>query len=818
MTRIKLVLTEMKRNVFSYMLVFLSVFFTVIILITNFSFSSSVINTRVEQLRESTMNTQLLISPSDESGDSVFETKYIEAKLNDDDYIYAYIKRYSFYAETNRDTDMVYFYSMDLEKLKNIYDLDVEEGSIEFEEKNGIVISRKFAADNNLGLNSVFEVACREKQEKVIVKAIVADKGFFADAEYIILSKLEWADEIFNLDGKVNRIDITINNIAEIDQALTHLQGNLELDGLILEAKYQSSFYDSYISSIQLALSLFVGFLFFVSVYIIFSVFKACIYKNMREMFVLRSIGFTIGNYKKLILIQMLLINIFASLLGTLLSKPFIKLLMVVLLDQKGTATIEFIPTLISIIVVNTASLCSVYITINKVVKMNIIAILKNGCNQLVKKGHKELFWGLLMFLCAIFSYFILPDRSYMGSYLATIVFMILGIIVMQRYVIEVYSRFIKKIMGKVSGCIELFAKQIPFHCRSYVQSTTLITLVIMITTITMSISMIIQNSMSSVYKGSDIYIECYDEKSEAIETIISDMDDVIIDSQQERKNVSIGDVETIIASVDEQTYCFMDYERPVKEMREKIFHKLGSEDTIVISSTLLKHIKKSTDDFISINGIKLKIVGEVSTFENMGSICWCSQDTFNKLFDSPEYRLYLLSVNGSIENALSTLKNEFDNYQLSFSIQSVEEMCRENNANNQLIVNMIYCLCVVSLLISAISMTGTLIINLQSRKKDFLVYTTVGISRRKIYYTEILEAVSIGIYSGIMGILSAFLILPPVLKMLSFYVGNVELKFEVSSVFIMIIISCVITVLSFTLTIHKYVMKDNLIQCLKCE
>ena len=72
--------------------------------------------------------------------------------------------------------------------------------------------------------------------------------------------------------------------------------------------------------------------------------------------------------------------------------------------------------------------------------------------------------------------------------------------------------------------------------------------------------------------------------------------------------------------------------------------------------------------------------------------------------------------------------------------------MYRVNNANNQLIVNMIYCLCIVSLLISAISMTGTLIINLQSRKKDFLVYTTIGISSKRIFWTEILEAKSIGI------------------------------------------------------------------------
>ena len=103
-------------------------------------------------------------------------------------------------------------------------------------------------------------------------------------------------------------------------------------------------------------------------------------------------------------------------------------------------------------------------------------------------------------------------------------------------------------------------------------------------------------------------------------------------------------------------------------ETREKIFHKLGCDDTIVVSSTILKNINKSVGDFISVNGVKLEIVGEVSTFENMGSICWCSQDTFNKMFDLVEYRLYLLSVDDNVQDSLDVLKSEFENNELFLS------------------------------------------------------------------------------------------------------------------------------------------------------
>ena len=167
-------------------------------------------------------------------------------------------------------------------------------------------------------------------------------------------------------------------------------------------------------------------------------------------------------DYRKLTLSQMMIISTFASLLGVVLSKPFIKFLMAVLLGQTGIVTIEFIPTFVSIIVVNIVSLCSVYITINKVVKINIITILKKGYDQLEKKGNSDILFGLLMFLCATLCYFVMPNILNKGSYFGAIIFMLMGIIVMQRYVIEVYSQFIKN-SGQSKWCIGLFAKQIPF-------------------------------------------------------------------------------------------------------------------------------------------------------------------------------------------------------------------------------------------------------------------------------------------------------------------------------------------------------------------
>ncbi len=819
MTMLRLMIRGMKKSFFSYLLVFLSVMFTIIIIIANFAFKDSVVNTRVEQLRKSTMNTQLLISPSEEMENSGFETEKIENRLSCNSNVFSWIKRYSFYAESDTKSNMVYLYCMDMEKQREVYDLELSDGNLDFKEKNGVVISNKFAQENGLRINSTFEFFVGEDQVEVIVKAIALDQDFFLGADYIVLSKLELADELFELEGKVNRIDVTLKDLGKIDITFSELQENINSEEIVIEAKYQTSFYDSYVSSIQLAITLFVAFSLFISVYVIFSVFKSCIYKNINEMFTLRSIGFTINNYRKLILGQALIINIVASILGLLLCKPFVHILMSVLLNENGNVTIKFIPTMISIIIVNLVSLLSVGITMSKVVRIGIIDVLKNNLMQLKDiKSYMSVSLSSIMFLCSIISYFLLAKKVYIWGYSISILFALIGIVAIQNYVIEVFSKVIKRIFGKQKGCLGLFAKQIPFHCRSYVQSTSVITLVVMIATITISISMIIESSLGNVYKGADIYMEYYEVDNEILKEVVDSVDTVVIDSIQKRKNINIDDVDVIIAGIDEKTYYLLDYEKPVKETRKDIFSKLEDEKTIVVSSTFLKNIKKTVGDSIEVNGISLEIVGEVSTFENMGGVCWCSEYTFNQLFDSMDYELCLLSMEADVNTVVNSLKSKIEEKGIACYVQSIETMCKENNENNQLIINMIYSLCVVSLIISAISMTGTLIVNLQSRKKDFLIYTTIGLSKKRVLSTELLEALSMGIYSGIAGILSAFIILPIVLQILSLYIGTVEIKFNILPLFVMLVVSCMITMLSFAVTVYRQIFRQNLIEQLKSE
>jgi ABC-type antimicrobial peptide transport system permease subunit len=106
--------------------------------------------------------------------------------------------------------------------------------------------------------------------------------------------------------------------------------------------------------------------------------------------------------------------------------------------------------------------------------------------------------------------------------------------------------------------------------------------------------------------------------------------------------------------------------------------------------------------------------------------------------------------------------------------------------------------------------------INFAARKQDFLIYRTIGLPKRMIMNAEFLEALSMGLYSGVCGIVAGLLLLPAVLQILTFYVGALEYSVNPTALLVLILISCALAVFSVLITVRRQVMKRNLIAELK--
>lgn len=813
MIRLSLLLKGLKTNLFSPMLVFLTVLLTVLVLTANFSFEESVTDTRIQQLRETTMNTQILISAFDEG--EVFELGAIEDILKANANVESYAGRYSFYAETDLEIQTLYFYAMDLERQDEIYGIDLVSGTMNFTEENGILVSSDFAEENGLALGDSFTVRTEAGESRVTIKAIAENSGFFSDSDSIVISGLSLAENIFELDGMINRVDVTLKELEEIDRTASDLNEKLAERGLVAEAKFNSDFYDSYVSTIVLALNLFVGFMVFLSVYIIYTVFKSRVYENMRDMMTLRSIGFSARDYRLQILGQSLILTVAASACACVLSVPFVRLLMELFLGESGEAGINGRMALVSVIAVNVVSMGSVWLTTRNVMQMGIVDVLKNNVVQ-EKRTHRAVTFGAgICFLVGAFlAACLLEGRLGVNAYFLSVFCALMGIVLLQNSLISVYAWLLCRIMGSGRGAKGLFARQLPFRCRSYTQSVSILVLVLTVATLATSISGVLEESMQSVYKGADIYIQSYAEDTTQLTAILEEEEVVETFLSESRSYSEIEGNQMIVAGIPVDQYIGEEYERVIGGSRQDVFSQLKEENTIVVTTTFAQNNNLSVGDSLTVEGRAMKIVGEVSSFEEMGEVLFVSKEQFADMFEQAEFELILLTVTGGdTETAVEAIREEIDAQKIENTYAySVDEMVEENNARNQLIIRVIYGLCLVSLLISAISLVSSLIINMSERRRDFVIFQSVGVSRREIRFLGILEGLSMGMYGGIVGTLAGIGVLPLVLEVLSYYVGAMEYMLKPAFILLMILISCLLAMAAVTGTMQKYVLNTNLI------
>ena len=91
-----------------------------------------------------------------------------------------------------------------------------------------------------------------------------------------------------------------------------------------------------------------------------------------------------------------------------------------------------------------------------------------------------------------------------------------------------------------------------------------------------------------------------------------------------------------------------------------------------------------------------------------------------------------ITSSSGKLEDVKADLEEEYK-YFTSYDIFIASTLLEDNQKQNQLIMNMIYILCIFSIFISAISLVSNLIINMLSRIGSFIIYRTIGVEKKQI-------------------------------------------------------------------------------------
>ncbi len=804
MIEIRLAFNHIFKNKLKFILIFSTILLASIVLNVNMSFDKIIMNERQLQLRQVNYNSQIIVT--DVNGDYFNEDNLDIEEINLSDNVETVIKVCSGRISINKYGEILII-GQDVKKLIEKYNFTVKNGSLKSIKKGDLIITDTFAKNKNI---SVGDTILLDKNVSGTIAAIIEEPVGYQTNDNLILCELNFARQILNFETEISELDITISKLDLIGDTQSQIQDLLG-NKFDVTQTYTDSYYESFVGTISLTIKIMSVLFVILTIYVIVSVLSSLIIESYSEMMTLRSIGMTINAYRRKIVIEVEILTICALILGLILYFPIILLIEKNMFVYVTGINLNVILWIIISIGMCLIVLITTWCAICRMTKVPIVYLLKKGIkdNGQEKKSFNKYIVGILS-ISFLLLYMSAIKYERLSFYFITLILGIIVFLLMQKELIQFCAFICSKILSRTHKELYIFSRQLKYHIGSYIRSISIMCFVTVIGFLALNTSNMLSKSINTVYKGADIYLECYDGSDENITSILNKCKNIRDIVYQKRNSLSVMNQDVIISGVNPEKYIQYDFELS-KENRKILFNRLNEEDTILVTTTFMKNTGKEVGDKISVQGHNLTIVGSVSSIEQMGSLLFISEKNYNNIFSYDEYSLWLFKTEGNINSTIQQIQKAIDN-DIQYNIMSVEEMREQNEENDALIFNLIYILCILALGVSSIALVSNLIINMERRKNDFLIYKTIGINNKSVLKVHVYESSFMGAYCALMGTIGGIILTPCINNILSFYIGDLRYSFDIKVLFYLTIMFGLLNIFCMVVVLKKKIFHIDLL------
>ena len=274
-----------------------------------------------------------------------------------------------------------------------------------------------------------------------------------------------------------------------------------------------------------------------------------------------------------------------------------------------------------------------------------------------------------------------------------------------------------------------------------------------------------------------------------------------------------------ILSGIDTDKYLSVSFEKYLDISKDEMMDNLKKEKYgVILNKTYAKSINKDRGDKITINTLKgdkdYTIVGIVESFEDKGSVIFFSKENFNTNFVS-DYTSYLLCVEdeSSVNDAAEELRDSVKDL-VRYNISTLKEMQTQNEADNSMIFMLINIVIFMSLAVSVVCLINNLIVNLIKRKSIYAIKRTLGMELSTIKRIIFLEGFVIALGSSVLGIILGTILNKSILKILSYYIGGVEITNTIIPV--VYVIAAIVIVMIVSIYPYRMIKKADLVEIVK--
>lgn len=640
----RLAIRNIKRKKLRFFILFLTFMLSTLTLMSAIFFKDTAVRTRENQLRDNTINSQLVIK-SGNNQNLYFSPDEILEKLKAVTGIRYVTTRCGGTANNERTNNSINLVGVNFEEQNKIYPFSLlSQCNIPiYEEK--IIISNTYSKENKLKLGDKIGAIFNNNKMCFTVGGIAEDKGVFENSN-IAFIPIKDAQKLFSQEGKVYTIGITLEKLDEITDVSKNINKLLTPD-MLIEQKYDLEFFKAYIGTISLALSIFGAFSLLIAIYLTYSTYKTFLYERLTQVGTLRSIGVSKKQIYISIYLENLIVVFVSTLLGVAVSIPILRKIIMLVVNNSADVEISYIKVLLVVISLIAIGLISISYSIYKMMKIPIMNIIKGEfINYNIKKSPVKHIIGITMLAAAILLFFTGDKyKNGLAMYIIGISLFMVSFIILLKLIHFFINTYIFRVLNLVGPEMRLLLKEFKRDFAKSAESLTVICIVIAIAYLSLNISYMVKDSVNKVYNGIDITLTTDGSLRDDLSKKIFDIQGIEQVTTQLRAYKKVNNMDVEISGINPRIYSLSSFEIVKSGDKKNLFNTLENGRSIIITTTFAKNTNTKLNDFILINNNKYKVVGIVSSFENMGKVLFISNNNFKKDLVYNDYWIYLIKI-----------------------------------------------------------------------------------------------------------------------------------------------------------------------------
>lgn len=655
-------------------------------------------------------------------------------------------------------------------KARKVEDIDksiIVDGSIDSFKDNECIISKRISEKLNKRENDKINIAINGESIEFVICAISANESlFYADTEtnFTVVIPYEFVNKKYELNDKFNVLYSTSDNIDSEIEDFNKLNSGLKAKKMLNDTL--SSQYNAFFSAVY-AMFVIVVLICFM---IIYGAFNLIISERLSTIGTFFSQGATRRDVKKVIYLESIGYGVIGGIIGISLGTLLLYLVHINIspLAEYGIReqfTINSLYLILGFIFATLLSFISILIPVKKVDKMNVKEIILNNIHVSVKVPWYPFIIGCLMIAVSII-YLFIDTKEYNYISPVALIFSIVGIVLVTRKIVCLFTGLIVKLLRGRFNTAFLSMNNLTTS-KVLLNNVSLIGIAVLVGLLVNTTSISLINMTTGAYEELDANIiisnikgnEGVGDKS-TTQNIIDSLKDLDCVNENTinpyiQDECKVNEISISALGIQTDTAVdYLDYLQLENGDNKEVFDKFKSDLSkyIIVSETIMNKLGTKAGDKIEveINEIKKEytIAGEINgKMYFLGSFIIFDYDSMMDDFEIKESSVITLKVNKDERESKKQIVDAIKKF--GCTVTTRDEDLEASNRSNEALISAFDIFIVVTFLITMIGIFNNIHIGFIQRKKEIVLYESIGLD----YINRIKMMLGESCFSGIWAI-----------------------------------------------------------------